>query len=47
MFYPSYVLALDPIAIKTNYAPQNDCLDLSFVKYFNVVGEKKPKMIKK
>ena len=35
-----YVLAFDPIKIKTLYASQNDCQNLSFVKDINVVGKK-------
>ena len=38
-----YVLAFDPIKIKTLYASQNDHQSLIFVKYINVVGEKKIK----
>ena len=44
MFYQFYVLALDPIKIRST---PNDRLDLSFAKYFNVVGEKMTKMVKK
>jgi hypothetical protein len=34
-----YVIALDPIRILKDYAPQNDSLNLSFVKDLHVVGE--------
>ena len=33
-------IAFDPIEIQTNQAPQNDHLNLSFLKDFCVVGEK-------
>ena len=33
-------LAFDPIEIQTHYAPQNDRLNLSFLKDFGVVGKK-------
>ena len=33
-------IAFDPIKIQTNQAPQNDHLNLSFLKDFCVVGEK-------
>jgi hypothetical protein len=35
-----YVIAFDPIKIYTDWAAQNDCQNLSFVIYINVVGEK-------
>ena len=35
MFY-----IIDPIKVLTGLAPQNDCLNLSFVKDYNVVGKK-------
>ena len=35
-----HVIAFDPIKIYTDWAHQNDCQSLSFVKYINVVGEK-------
>ena len=34
------VVAFDPIKIFTHKAPQNDCLNLSFVKDEDMVGEK-------
>ena len=39
-FNCNHVIALDPIRIWTHYAPQNDRLNLSFVKDFHVVGKK-------
>ena len=35
-----YIIAYDPIIIRTTEAPQNDNWNLSFVKYAYVVGEK-------
>ena len=35
-----YVITFEPIRIYTCYAPQNDCLDLSFVKDKHIVGKK-------
>ena len=35
-----YVVAFDPIKILTCWGPQNDRQNLSFVRAFNVVGEK-------
>ena len=35
-----YVVTFDPIEIQTHQAPQNDRLNLSFLKDFHVVGEK-------
>ena len=40
-----YVLALDPIMISTYKAPQNDRLDLSFVKDKHTNGKKWPEMV--
>ena len=41
MVYNQYnALAFDPIEIQTHYAPQNDRLNLSFLKDFGVVGKK-------
>ena len=40
-----YDVALDPIKILTHKGPQNDGLNLSFVKHFNVVSKKWPKMV--
>ena len=34
-----YVIALEPIRIQKDYAPQNDSLNLSFVKDLHVVGK--------
>ena len=34
------VITFNPIGIQTYLAPQNDCLNLSFVKDIHVVGEK-------
>ena len=42
-----YVIAFDPIEIQTQQAPQNDCLNLSVLKDFNVVGEKGPERVVK
>ena len=40
------VMRFEPIKIQTRLAPQNDRLNLSFVKDENTVGEKKwPEMI--
>ena len=38
-FNQHYVLALHPIWILTYYAPQNDRLDLSFVKDCHIIGK--------
>ena len=35
-----YVVPFDPIKFLTRYTPQNDRLNLSFLKDFNVVGQK-------
>ena len=35
-----YVIAFDLIEIHIDWAHQNDCQTLSFVKYIGVVGEK-------
>jgi hypothetical protein len=35
-----YVINLEPIEVQTHSAPQNDCLNLSFVKEINVDGRK-------
>ena len=35
-----FVIAFDPIKILTYWAPQNDRLNLSFVKDINLDGEK-------
>ena len=40
-----YVVAFDPIKILTLKAPQNDLLNLSFVKDFYVVAKKWPEMV--
>ena len=40
-------IVFDPIEIQTNQAPQNDRLNLSFLKDFNVVGEKWPERVVK
>ena len=40
-----YVVAFDPIKILTLKAPQNDRLNLSFVKDFYVVAKKWPEMV--
>ena len=40
-------VAFDPIKIWTCLAPQNGHQHLSFVKDYNVVGKKRPKMVKK
>ena len=42
-FYSYYVVAFDPIKILTHKGPQNDGLNLSFVKDVNVVAKKWPK----
>ena len=34
------VITFEPIKIQTHSAPQNDCLNFSFVKDTHVVGEK-------
>ena len=39
-FNCNHVIALDPIRIWTHYAPQNDRLNLSFVKDVHEVGKK-------
>ena len=39
-FCCNYVLALDPIKILTHLGPQNDGLNLSFVKDVNIVAKK-------
>ena len=35
-----FVITFVPIKIQTHQAPQNDCLNLSFLKDKHVVGEK-------
>ena len=35
-----WVITMDPKKIQTHSAPQNDCLNLSFVKVIHVVGKK-------
>jgi hypothetical protein len=40
--FVSFVLAFDQIKISTFSAPQNDRLNLSFVKDINLDGEKMP-----
>ena len=39
-FNQYFVVAFDPIKISTHYAPQNDRLNLSFVKDIYVVAKK-------
>ena len=39
-FHQYFVVAFDPIKICTNYAPQNDCWNLSFVKDIYIVAKK-------
>ena len=46
-FNQSYVVAFDPIKIFTYKAPQNDRLNLSFVKDLYVVTKKWPDMVVK
>ena len=36
-----FVLTFEPNKIQTHLAPQNDCLNLSFVKYIHVIWEKR------
>jgi len=40
ILYYYNALAFDPIEIQTHYAPQNDRLNLSFLKDFDVDGKK-------
>ena len=40
-----YVITFDPIKIFIDWAHQNDCQNLSFVKAINVVVKKRPEMI--
>ena len=40
MFEPKYVIAFDPIKIKTHQVSKNDRQNLSFVKDTKVVGKK-------
>ena len=42
-----YVIAFDLIKILTHYAPQNDGLNLSFLKDVNVVAKKMAKKMAK
>ena len=35
-----FVITFEPIKIETRAAPQNDCLNLSFVENIHVVGKK-------
>ena len=42
-----YVLAFDPIKIKTLYASQNDHQNLRFVKDINAVGNKMTRNVSK
>ena len=46
-FNQYHVVAVDPIKIYTHLAPQNDPLNLSFVKDKHVVGKKRPYMVLK
>ena len=39
-FNQYFVVAFDPIKISAQYAPQNDCWKLSFVKDIYVVAKK-------
>ena len=41
------VITFDPIKIQTHSAPQNDCLNLSFVKDIHVVGKKMTRKCRK
>ena len=46
-FNQYYAIAFDPIEIQTHQALQSDRLNLSFLKDFNVVGEKWPERVVK
>ena len=40
IFFAFCVIIVVPIMIQTGSAPQNDCLNLSFMKYFHIIGTK-------
>ena len=42
-----FVITFEEIKIQTHSAPQNDCLNFSFVKDIHVVGEKMAKKCRK
>ena len=46
-FFAFFVITLEPIKVKTCLAPQNDRLNLSFVKDNHIFGEKWPDMVVK